>query len=60
MSSVSDRFALYRNHGLDVARDQVWGCLSPELIQALVRLVDLLVVSEVMEAPQILVKFEVV
>lgn len=59
MSSVSDRCNFYRQHGLDTAQEQVWGPLTPELIEALSRLHDLILVSEVMEGPRIRVRFEV-
>jgi len=59
VSQVHDRYDFYRAHGLDVAQDVIHGPLTPELVEALGRLRDLLLVSEVMEGPKIRVQFEV-
>ena len=59
MSRVSDRWDFYRSQGLDVANNTAWGELTPELVEALRRLHDLLLVNEVMEGRRIQVKFEI-
>lgn len=58
MSRVHDRYDFYRAHGLDVAQGVIHGPLTPELVEALGRLRDLLLVSEVMDGPRIQVRFE--
>ena len=52
-----ERFALYRRHGLGVARNMAWGDLTPELIDALDRLRAFLIVNEGMDGPRIRVRF---
>jgi len=60
MSHVSDRARFYRRHGLDTGSPGiVIGDLTPELIDALGRLKDLLTVGDVMEGKPIRVTLEV-
>lgn len=55
----SERYWFYRQHGLDLAGNIFRGYLTPELVLALARLHDTLVVNEVMECPPIRITLEV-